>query len=51
VLVGRPQVEALAVNGALGVAQMLRLLRDEFAAALALCGCRHPAEVSRALLA
>lgn len=50
VLVGRPQVDALAVNGALGVAQMLRLLRDEFAAALALCGCRHPAEVSRALL-
>ncbi len=51
VLVGRPQVEALAVGGALGVAQMLRLLRDEFAAALALCGCRSPADVRRTLLA
>ena len=39
VLVGRPQVHALAVAGALGVAHMLRLLRDELEIAMALCGC------------
>ena len=50
VLVGRPQAFALATGGARGVAQMLRLLRDELSAALALCGCRHPGEVSAALL-
>ncbi|MFZ2988662.1 alpha-hydroxy acid oxidase [Ideonella sp.] len=51
VAVGRPQVFALADDGAMGVARMLRLLRDEFAIALALCGCRSPDDVSRALLA
>jgi 4-hydroxymandelate oxidase len=50
VLVGRPQVMALAAGGAAGVAQMLRLLRDELEIAMALCGCRSPAEVSAALL-
>ncbi|MDZ7812137.1 MAG: alpha-hydroxy acid oxidase [Ideonella sp.] len=39
VLVGRPQVHALACDGALGVARMIRLLRDEFSATLALCAC------------
>lgn len=51
VLVGRPQVWALASGGAPAVAQMLRLLRDEFEIALALCGCASPAAVTRALLA
>ena len=51
VLVGRPQVHALACAGALGVAQMLRLLRDELSIALALCGCRELPDVKRSLLA
>lgn len=39
VLVGRPQVWALAAAGAHGVAHLLRLLRDELEIAMALCGC------------
>ncbi|MDB5896336.1 MAG: alpha-hydroxy-acid oxidizing enzyme [Rhodoferax sp.] len=39
VLVGRPVVFALANAGAVGVAHVLRLLRDEFEIAMALCGC------------
>lgn len=38
VLVGRPQLYALAVAGALGVAHMLRLLQTEFETAMALSG-------------
>jgi 4-hydroxymandelate oxidase len=44
VLLGRPYVHALATAGALGVAQALRLLRDEFEIAMALAGCREVAE-------
>ena len=39
VLVGRPQVYALAVAGALGVAHMLRLLREELEVTMVLTGC------------
>jgi len=39
VLVGRMQMYALSVAGALGVAHMLRLLREELAIAMALAGC------------
>lgn len=39
VLIGRPQVFALAVGGALGVAHMLKLLRDELEMCMALAGC------------
>lgn len=39
VLTGRPQVFALAVAGALGVAHMLQLLRDELEVTMALAGC------------
>ncbi|MGR6805912.1 alpha-hydroxy acid oxidase [Sphaerotilus natans] len=49
VLVGRPQVHALAVAGAQGVAHMLRLLRDELEIAMALTGCRCLAEAASAL--
>jgi 4-hydroxymandelate oxidase len=45
VLVGRPAMYGLAINGAKGVAQVLDLLRDEIANALALLGCRSPADV------
>ncbi|MGE0023229.1 MAG: alpha-hydroxy acid oxidase [Hyphomicrobium sp.] len=45
VLVGRPVVYGLAVNGAYGVAHVLRLLRDEFEVAMALSGCRTLADI------
>lgn len=51
VMIGRPAVCALAAHGPLGVARMLRLLRDEFEMALALSGCRSPQELGPALLA
>ncbi len=40
VLLGRPFVYGLANAGAVGVAHVLRLLRDELEMAMALCGCR-----------
>ena len=45
VLVGRPQVYALAVAGALGVAHMLRLLREELEVTMALAGCPAIADI------
>lgn len=39
VLIGRPQAYALAVAGALGVAHMLKLLREELEICMALAGC------------
>ena len=45
VLVGRPAVQGLAVAGALGVAQVIRLLRDELEIAMALTGCRTLADI------
>jgi len=50
VLVGRPAMWGLAEGGAEGVERVLRLLRDEFDNALALCGCRSPAAVVPALV-
>jgi len=50
VLLGRPYVFALAAAGALGVAHALRLLRDEFEIAMALCGCKTPADAGPHLL-
>ncbi|MDN3543049.1 MAG: alpha-hydroxy-acid oxidizing protein [Roseateles asaccharophilus] len=50
VLLGRPYVHALATAGALGVAQALRLLRDEFEIAMALVGCRDVGEAGAHLL-
>jgi isopentenyl diphosphate isomerase/L-lactate dehydrogenase-like FMN-dependent dehydrogenase len=38
VMIGRPQIDALAVAGALGVAHMLKLLRDELEVTMALAG-------------
>ncbi|MCK9910818.1 alpha-hydroxy-acid oxidizing protein, partial [Microbacteriaceae bacterium K1510] len=45
VLVGRPVVYGLAVAGPLGVAHVLRLLRDELAIAMALTGCATLADI------
>lgn len=38
VMIGRPQIYALAVAGALGVASMLRILREELEVTMALAG-------------
>jgi len=48
VLLGRPVLWGLAVGGEDGVAGVLTRLRDEIEEALVLCGCRTPAEVTRA---
>jgi isopentenyl diphosphate isomerase/L-lactate dehydrogenase-like FMN-dependent dehydrogenase len=48
VLIGRPALWGLAVDGAAGVECVLTLLREELQLALALCGCRSPGEVTRA---
>lgn len=39
VMIGRPQIHALAVAGSLGVAHMLKLIREELEIAMALAGC------------
>ncbi|CAA0111433.1 4-hydroxymandelate oxidase [Halioglobus japonicus] len=46
VMIGRPQIFALAVAGALGVAHMLRLLREELEIAMALSGCANIAAIN-----
>jgi isopentenyl diphosphate isomerase/L-lactate dehydrogenase-like FMN-dependent dehydrogenase len=48
VLVGRPVVWGLAVEGEAGVTEVLELLRTELALGLTLLGCRSPAEVTGA---
>ncbi len=50
VLIGRPYVHGLANAGAVGVAHVLRLLRDELEIAMALCGCARLADAGTALL-
>lgn len=45
VLLGRPYVWGLIRAGALGVAHVIRLLRDELEATMALCGCSNLAEI------
>lgn len=45
VLIGRLQVYALAVAGALGVAHMLRLLREELELCMAQAGCATLADI------
>jgi isopentenyl diphosphate isomerase/L-lactate dehydrogenase-like FMN-dependent dehydrogenase len=46
VLIGRLQVYALAVAGALGVAHMLKLLREELEICMAMTGCPTLADIS-----
>lgn len=45
VLIGRPAWHGLTCAGAQGVAHVLRLLRDELEATMALCGCAHTTEM------
>lgn len=47
VLLGRPAVWGLACAGALGVAHVIRLLRDELEVAMALTGCAGLGQVVR----
>jgi isopentenyl diphosphate isomerase/L-lactate dehydrogenase-like FMN-dependent dehydrogenase len=48
VMIGRAMAWGLAARGEEGVADVLRLLRDEVELGLALLGCASPAEVTRA---
>lgn len=50
VLVGAPQLHALAVGGMAGVAHMLHILRTEFELAMAQCGCARIEDISRELV-
>ena len=50
VLVGRPQLYALSIAGALGVAHMLKLLQDELHVAMALAGCATLDDVRHATI-
>jgi 4-hydroxymandelate oxidase len=47
VLIGRPYIHALATAGALGVAHLLRTLREELEVAMALCGYRTLADINQ----
>lgn len=46
VLVGRLQVYALSIAGALGVAHMLKLLREELELTMAIAGCTKISEIN-----
>lgn len=50
VLVGRPQLHALAVGGPQGVAHMLTILRAEFEVAMALTGCASLRDIDHGAL-
>jgi isopentenyl diphosphate isomerase/L-lactate dehydrogenase-like FMN-dependent dehydrogenase len=50
VLVGAPQLHALAVGGLAGVAHMLHILRTELELAMAQCGCATLADIDRELV-
>jgi len=46
VLVGRPVMHGLIVDGARGASQVLRRLRDELEVTMALCGCATVADIT-----
>jgi 4-hydroxymandelate oxidase len=50
VLIGRPYLWGLAVNGDAGVQRVVELLRTEFEAALALCGLTRLTQITRSVL-
>jgi 4-hydroxymandelate oxidase len=51
VLLGRPVLWGLAVNGEQGVVDLLTLLREEIDLAMALCGCCSVADITADLIA
>jgi 4-hydroxymandelate oxidase len=50
VMVGRPFMYALAVAGSLGIAHMIKLLREDLELAMALAGCPDIASITHAAL-
>ncbi len=50
VQIGRPPLWGLAIGGQKGVVEVLDVLRDEFDAAMALCGCRTISDITRDLV-
>lgn len=50
VLVGRPIMFALATSGALGVAHILKILRDELEISMALTGCKTLDKITKEIL-
>ena len=50
VLIGRPYIWGLAVDGEGGVGKVIRMIQEEFRLAMALSGCRSVPEISRALV-
>lgn len=50
VMIGRPYAHALATAGALGVAHLIRLLREELEIAMALTGCKTLDAISESVL-
>jgi len=51
VMIGRPYVHGLAVNGAAGVDAVIGILRHELEMAMALSGCANVAAIDRGILA
>jgi len=50
VMIGRPYIHALATAGALGVAHLIRLLREELEIAMALTGCKTLDDINEGVL-
>ena len=50
VLVGRPYIWGLAAEGSVGVTRVIETLRDEFAAAMAMCGLPTLADIGPATI-
>jgi len=50
VMIGRPYVWGLSVAGEQGVAHVLQLLKNEFALAMALCGCVKVSDIKREMV-
>lgn len=50
-LMGRPYMYGLAAGGQRGVERVISLMRDEIRVALAMLGCRSPAEIDSSILA
>jgi isopentenyl diphosphate isomerase/L-lactate dehydrogenase-like FMN-dependent dehydrogenase len=50
VILGRAVTYGVSAGGAAGVVRALDILKDEFDRALALCGCRSPAELTPDLI-
>lgn len=50
VMIGRPYIHALATAGALGVAHLIRILRQELEITMALTGCKTLEEIDKKVL-